>query len=332
MNEPQWHPGTLLQLSGSYWQAFALHAAVKLDLFSVLADKPLTTEQAAVRITADAGSLEKLLNAVSAMGLLKKSDGMYSLMEPARQFLVKGAEAYIGHIILHHHHLSQSWAALDQAVRSGHPQRGRASYSDDQQREAFLMGMFNLAMLQAPAVAKQVDLKERRRLLDLGGGPGTYAIHFCMENPELQAVVADLPTTRPFAEKTVGRFGLSGRVKFQPLDYLAEDLEGTFDVVWLSHILHAEGPAACGRILEQAAGALDSGGMMLIHEFILNDQMDGPLFPALFSLNMLLGTENGQSYSEKQLRGLMQDAGIGEIVRLPYRGPTDSGILMGFKP
>lgn len=332
MNQQLWHPGTLLQLSGSYWQAFALHAAVKLDLFSCLADKPLTAEQVAARLSVDERALAMLMNAVTAMGLIEKNGHRYDLSDAARRLLVKGAEGYIGHIILHHHFLSPSWAALDKAVQTGQSQRSRASHSEDQEREAFLMGMFNLAMLQAPAIVKQIDLSGRSRLLDLGGGPGTYAINFCLENKALAAVVADLPTTRPFAERTIARFGLSQRVLFQPVNYLVEELKGSYDVVWLSHILHAEGPETCRRIVQKAADALDPGGLMCIQEFIMNDQMDGPLFPALFSLNMLLGTENGQSYSEEQLHGMMREAGIEQIERLPYRGPTDSSILVGTKP
>ena len=57
--------------------------------------------------------------------------------------------------------------------------------------------------------------------------------------------------------------------------------------------------------------------------------MDGPLFPALFSLNMLLGTSGGQSYSEKQLTAMLADAGVGDIQRIYVDSPNDSGILTG---
>jgi hypothetical protein len=218
---------------------------------------------------------------------------------------------------------------LDQAVRSGRPARGRVSFGDDEKRESFLMGMFNIAMTNAPELTKEIDLTGRRRFLDVGGGPGTYAIHFCLNNPQLHGTIYDLPTTRPFAEKTIAKFGLTGRVEFMDGDYLAEDIRGTYDVAWLSQILHGESPEACQMIVDKTVAALEPGGWIMIHEFILDDTMDAPLFPALFSLNMLLGTDGGQAYSEAQLTAMLGAAGVGEIRRLPFRGTNDSGIIMG---
>ena len=67
----------------------------------------------------------------------------------------------------------------------------------------------------------------------------------------------------------------------------------------------------------------------MIHEFILENSMDGPTFPALFSLNMLLGTDGGQSYSESQLMDMLSDAGVKDMKRLDFVGPTESGIISG---
>jgi hypothetical protein len=109
------------------------------------------------------------------------------------------------------------------------------------------MGMFNIAMSMAPSLADKIDLSGRRHLLDLGGGPGTYAIHYCLKNPSLKATVYDLPTTRPFAEKTIEKFGLTDRIDFIDGNYVKEGIEGVYDVAWLSHILHGEGQKDCQR-------------------------------------------------------------------------------------
>ncbi len=146
-----------------------------------------------------------LLNALAAMNLLNKKDNRYS-NNSAGLFLRKDSPGYIGYMIMHHHHLVESWFQLDKGVITGKPVRTRAVFNDEEQRESFLMGMFNMAMSIAPGLAKEIDLSDRRHLLDLGGGPGTYAIHFCMNNPHLKATIYDLPATRPFAEKTIQRF------------------------------------------------------------------------------------------------------------------------------
>ncbi len=102
-------------------------------------------------------------------------------------------------------------------------------------------------------------------------------------------------------------------------------------MVWLSHILHAEGWDACINLIRKAAAVLEPGGLMVIHDFVLDDTMDGPLLPALFALNMLVGTRSGQSYSETQIMEMLAQAGIVETTRLPFRGPTESGIITGVK-
>ncbi|TSA09507.1 MAG: methyltransferase domain-containing protein [Deltaproteobacteria bacterium] len=329
MDGTEWNPGKLLEVSGSYWKACALHAAVKLGVFTVIGAEELSGGEVARKLNGDERGVTMLLNALVAMNLLVRADDKYSNTSAGLSFLSKTSPEYIGHMIMHHHHLVDSWFQLDQAVKTGKPVRKRASYSDEEWRESFLMGMFNLAMNLAPRLVAGIDISDRRHLLDLGGGPGTYAIHFCLNNPRLKATVYDLPTTRPFAEKTIERFGLSDRIDFVNGDYLEEGVEGVYDVAWLSHILHGEGPEDAGRLIRKAVSVLEPGGMIIIHDFILNDTMDGPLFPALFSLNMLLGTARGQSYSEKQIMDMLAGSGVREIRRTAFQGPNDSGVIIG---
>lgn len=329
--EESWNPGRILELSGYYWRTCTLHAAVQLDLFTALDDGPLTAAAVAEKCGTEAEATTRLLNALTAMALIEKHQDTYAPTQASQNFLSKRGQNYLGYMIGHHRQLVDSWNRLDDSVRTGRPVRSRAS-SDETWRENFLMGMFNNAMFLAPRIVGHLDLQERRRLLDLGGGPGTYAIHFCRRYPQLHAVVFDLPTTRPFAEKTIDRFGLSDRIRFQAGNFLEDDPGRDFDVAWLSHILHGEGPDDCRRIVAKAAEALQPGGLLLIHEFILDNDMAHPLFPALFSLNMLLGTEQGRSYSEAQLREMIAAAGGRDIRRIPIDTPNDSGILAAVIP
>lgn len=329
MNSEGWNVGRLLQVSGSYWGSCALHAAVKLDLFSTLKDDRLTAAEIAERLKVSGRGAEALLNAMAALGLLAKADGRHANSPAARALLCRESPDYIGHMIMHHHHLVESWSRLDQAVATGRPVREKTTTQSAQWRESFLMGMFTNAMATAPHIVPAIDLSSRRRLIDFGGGPGTYAIQFCLKNPELTADVFDLPESRPIAEKIIARFGMQKRVFFLPGDYHRDEIDGPYDVAWLSHILHAEGPSECLNILRKAVSALSPGGMVIIHEFILDDAMDGPIFPALFSLNMLIGTPLGQAYSARQLIEMLAAAGAREIRRIPVTTPTDSGIILG---
>jgi hypothetical protein len=325
----QWTAGQLLGISGSYWQTCTLHAAVKLDIFSALGTESIAAQDAAQKINADTDATARLLDALTAMGLISKKAGRYINTPDSIRLLTKSSPDYIGYMIMHHHHLVDPWSQLDQAVITGRSVRGRVSSSDEAWRENFLMGMFNIASLTAPEVVKEIDLSSCYNLLDLGGGPGTYAIHFCLQNPHLRATIHDQPTTRAFAEKTIARYQLTDRIDFLAGDYTTTPVSGAFDAIWMSHILHGEDPDTCRTLLKNAFAAAVPGTLVLIHDFILNDAMDGPLFPALFSLNMLLGTQGGRAYSEAQFFELLASAGVVDLERHPFCGPTDSGIIQG---
>ncbi len=328
MGKTDWTIPELLQLSGGYWSTCALHAGVRLELFTHLESRPETAAETARLCRTDPRGTEMLLDALVSLGLLEKRGNRYLDTPFAAKTLAKDSPSYLGHIIMHHHHLMSGWSRLHEAVASGAPLRSSFSAGE---RESFLMGMFNLASLLAPRIAGAIDLSGRRRLLDLGGGPGTYAVHFCRRNPDLFAVVFDLPTSREFAEGVIGRFDLAGRIEFAPGDFHVDPLPNGCDVAWLSHILHSDGPQKCASLLARAVASLEEGGLLLVQEFILDDTKDGPPFPALFALNMLVGTTEGRSYSGAELQGMMAAAGLTEIRRLEIDLPNGAGIIAGRK-
>ncbi|MDX9786596.1 MAG: methyltransferase [Desulfobacterales bacterium] len=329
MSQNIWAIGRILETAGTYWQICTLHTGVKLNVFTVLDNTTLPAQDVAREISGDLRGIATLLDALCAMGLLHKSASGYANTQAAATWLSCKSPQYVGHIILHHHHLMEIWERLDEAVLTGGPVQIQSRHAQDEKRESFLMGMFNLAMNIAPRITEAIDLSSRAHLLDLGGGPGTYAIHFCKKNKGLKASIVDLPTTRPFAEKTIASFGLADRIDFIEGNFLEEAIPGTYDAAWLSHILHGEGPADCQNIIQKVVSVLRPGGMIMIHEFMMNNRMDGPLFPALFSLNMLCATETGRAYSQAQLSDMLSSAGVINIRRVKIDTPNDSGILLG---
>ena len=322
-----WSIGRLLGISSGYWHSSAVHAAVKLEIFSVIGTGQLSAAEIGEAVGASGRGVELLLNTMTAMGLLEHENDRYGNTTFSHSCLLKGETGYVGHIIMHHYHLVDAWARLDEAVLSGKPVE-KKSHGEEAERESFQLGMFNLAMAIAPAVSRSINLEGRHHLLDLGGGPGTHAIHFCLENPQLKATIYDRSTTKPFARKTTESFGVEDRICFMAGDFTADSLGGPYDVAWLSQIIHSSSPEECQLLFEKTLQALEPGGLILIHDFLLNDTLDGPLFPALFSLNMLL-SNHGRSYSEKEVREMLHKAGARDIRRLDFQGPNDSGILCG---
>lgn len=326
----EWTVGELLSTSSAYWRGCTLQTGVRLAVFTIIHDRRMPLAQVAEQIPADQRGTEYLLNALAAMGLLVKEGDLYSNTPEALNLLSKDSPKYMGHILLHHHHILEGWALLHEAVQTGKPIAKR-SYGEEVERESFLMGMFNLAMGIAPVIADRIDLSGKHRLLDLGGGPGTYAIHFCLANPELTAVIYDRPTTESFAMETVAKFSLSEQVVFAGGDITKDPIipGGPYDAAWISHILHSYGPEQCRQIIDKTVAVLKPGGMIMVHEFILDKNKDAPEFPALFSLNMLVNNQAGRSYSTEELTAMLHSCGVRNIARHPFQGPNDSAILYG---
>ena len=324
--------GEILGMSGAYWKSLALHAGVRLDVFSVIGDSPLDGVEIARRVGGDARGVTTLLDALAALGLLEKSASGYANSPDARAYLVRDSPTYVGFMVRHHANLVPSWHRLHEAALAGGPVRARASHGDTTELEDFLMGMHGNSLGVAARAAREIDLGGRRRLLDLGGGPGTWAVQFALANPGLSATIFDLPTTRPFAERVIADAGVAGRIAFHCGDFTEDELPRGFDVAWLSHILHGEGPATCRAIIAKTVRALDPGGWILVHEFILDDERTSPLYPALFSLNMLAGTAEGRSYALSELSAMLEEAGVRELRLLPFQGPTESRVLCGTIP
>lgn len=199
-----------------------------------------------------------------------------------------------------------------------------------EERTNFLLGMLNLALLTAPRFAAEIDLGGRTHLLDIGGGPGTYAIHFCQANPRLRATLFDRSTTEPIAAATVRQYGMEERIRFTSGDFTTDPLpKGDYDVVWMSHVLHGLGPDASTALIGKCAEALTPGGMILIHDFFLDETKDGPEFAALFALNMLVNNPAGRTYSEGEVRDMLLQAGVVGIRRFSPLGPNNSSIIHG---
>lgn len=329
-----WDEREIIRLSGAYWAACALHTAVLLDIFTLLDEGVSNEEELASRIQCDGRAFSMLITSLASMGFLER-DGKTLKSSPAiLELLSKKSPKYMGFIIKHHAHIMPAWTKLAQAVQRGQAVfEERSSTKEDlAEREAFLMGMFNVARLQAENVAKTMDFSRCKHLLDLGGGPGTYAIYFCLKNPNLSATVFDLPTTESFARKTIERFGLSGRIGFTAGNFLEDALPSDQDAAWLSQILHGETPEDASKLVAKAAGSLNPGGLLCIQEFMLDDDRNGPEHAALFSLNMLVQTPGGQAYTRGELEEMMLRAGLREISMVDVKLPGSCRIMVGKRP
>lgn len=327
----EWTPEGIVRFSGSWWSVAAVHAAAQLDLFTPLADGSLAVEELASRLGCTSRGVGILVRALCALSLLETEEGRVKLTPFAAENLVSTSPAYVGSIIRHHASLMPRWCSLAEVVRTGIPV-GPRPFLDDGDRSDFLKGMADNARLHAGEVMAAIDLAASRRLLDLGGGPGTYATTFCAAVEGMTAVVYDLPTTKPIAEESIAAAGMQERVSFAEGDILKDEVPGGFDTVWVSHVLHSLDMDGCRTLVRKAMASLEPEGRIFIQDFYLDDGGKDPLFAALFGLNMLTATEGGRTYEPAEIRALLEEAGAVNIsfVRLPAE--EGAGIVMAEKP
>ncbi len=160
-------------------------------------------------------------------------------------------------------------------------------------------------------IVNHVDLTGRKRLLDVGGGPGTYSLLLALKNPQLCAVVFDLPDVVSIAREVIEGYGMSDRVTVQAANYLEDAFgNGEYDVVLLSNMLNQEDVETCRSILRKAYDALEPGGLLIVQAMFLNSAKDGPLFPALQTLLLNLLYEHGRAYSLDETLELVSETGF----------------------
>ena len=324
----EWTVESLVASSQAYWTSSAIIAAVKLDIFSVLAEKPLPLAAMVEKTGLPERGLTMLVRTLLALNLLRMTDAGIALTEFSREHLCRDGKGYVGHIIMHFSHLQECWAHLSEVIQ------GKASnvkVKTDDERESFLMGMVNMADLRADNCVPELPLSKRKKVLDLGGGPGGFSVQFCHQFPDVSVTLFDLPTTKPYAERYIASHNLQSRIEFVAGDFLADQLPQGFDAAWLSQILHGQNSVDAAMLVKKAYDSLNPGGLLLIHEFIVNDDFKNCEFPALFGLNMLVNTVDGQSYTESELTAMMVAAGITDIKRLNLDLPKGRGVLVGVK-
>lgn len=321
----------LMRLVHGFEAAKIFLVANDLGLFRHLGSARRAAELAA-ELAVDARALELVMNALVAIGLLVKTDDGYCNAPVAEQFL--GEAGYRGSIFRHIHHCWDSWNDLAGVLQRGGPDLVRETVIMHEQAEwnrDFIRGMDDVTRELAPQVVAQLDLGGARRLLDIGGGPGTYARAFLDLHPQLEEVtVFDLPFALAVAAERITGFPRSASVRLVSGDFHHDPLGDGFDAVWISQVLHSQGEAGCHQLIGKAVQALTPGGRLFIHEFLVDDSRTRPVSAALFAVHMLVMTAAGRTYSGSEVAAWLREHGLVDIDVRPVS--DDTGVVQGRKP
>lgn len=324
----------LMSLFGAHAEARIVHAAVELGIFDGLFEKPLSADQTGSLLDTESAATELLLNSLVALRLLDKKDGLFSLTAAAEKYLVSTSPDSLCGMIGFEAATWNVWGKLAESVRSGRPARLPNMYQDNvRETEIFIQAMDSLVKARGDAalLANTLDWQNVRTLLDIGSGPATYPIHLCRRFSQLHATVFDLPGTLKITERYVRAAALAERIDLVAGDYRNDPIPGSYDVIFLSNIIHGENAPRNGALIAKLTQSLNVQGRLVIKDHILDDSRARPPVGAIFSMLMLLTTDGGRCYSFNEIKAWLEQAGLKRIEPIDLPAPMTSSLVIGHK-
>ena len=329
-------PERILQLAWGYAPTLVLEAALRHRVFDVLDVGPKTVPEVHQETGASLRGLTAIMNALVGLAFLAKDpQGRFSLTPESAAFLVSTKPGFQGGMIRHgSEQLIPKWLHLNEIVTTGRPARAvnqEAPGSDFFQK--FVADIFPMSYPAATTLAQYLNFNgtgQPVRVLDLAAGSGVWGIALAQSSEQVRVTALDWPEVIPVTRQTVARWGLTDRFSFREGDLLGADFGGPYTVATLGHILHSEGEQRSRALLAKTFGALDSGETIAIAEFLVNQDRTGPVNALLFAVNMLVNTDEGDTYSFEEIGSWLGEAGFVEARTLDAPGP--SPLILATKP
>lgn len=290
--------------------------AFQLDVFTLIGKSNLTAENVAKTLHLDQTATERLLNALVALQLLTKDDENYSNTNDGLMFLSKNSPGYMAGL-MHSNHLWDTWSHLTDVVKTGKATMvSEINQRGDEWLEAFIHAMHDRGMKQAPTQVSTIDLTNVSSVLDVGGGSGCFCMAFLDRKPELKTAIFDLPNVIPISKKIIEKEGFTGKIDHFAGDYTKDELPTGFDVIFLSAVIHSNGFETNQELVKKCYNSLNANGKIVVQDWIMNEAKTEPVQGAIFSINMLVGVEEGDCYSESEIETWFTHAGFSDIVKV----------------
>jgi ubiquinone/menaquinone biosynthesis C-methylase UbiE len=301
----------VLEMSGGFMPACVLGAAAELDLFTVLGAESMSAEALAGKLRADRRAATMLLDALAALELLEKQDGLYSVPAPLRPFLTEAASETVLPMIRHRMNILRNWTQLAWVTRAGIPGPRQASIRGaGADRAAFVAAMHAVSAPVADDLVARLGPPQFRRLLDVGGASGTWAIAFLRAVPGSRATLFDLPHAIQQARDRFAGTEFADRIDFAAGDFYHDELPAGADFAWLSAIAHQHSREHNRALFAKVYAALEPGGRIAVRDVVMDASRTRPVAGALFAINMLVNTETGGTFTFEEFAEDLQAAGF----------------------
>ena len=339
MNRPgtleELDPEVVNELARNFWYSGVLRAGIKLDLFSILEGNSLTPDEVAQRLGASPRYVQAFLDCCEVLELLDKSGQQYTNSKLTSKFLVKGKEQYVGDHALHHTNTWASWGRLDEAIREGKTllpyETGfvdAPTYWTD-----YMIGQHNRATSgQAHQLVNCLDLRDKRKLVDLGGGAASYSIALCAANPELKAVVVDQKEPLSIARPLVDEQQLNGQITLLEGDFLNTEFGSDYDVALISGVVLIKSEQECRSLFQLAYETLLPGGLIVIQDYMrMDNSANRKKLDTMEDLYVLVAFDPGAGDREgEEVASWLLETGFVNTKMIPL--PTQLAVITAEKP
>jgi len=308
----QHSPESIREYINHFQKSRILLSAFELDIFTILEKSPQTSASVAKKIKSDARATDRLMNAVVALGFLEKKNDKFQNSKEASEYLVKGKPGYMSGLN-HTTSLWQTWSTLTESVKKGKSVFQRPKTINNRDTfwlEAFIGAMHYRAAKQATDIVAKIDMKGVKKVLDVGGGSSAFAMAFAKAGKNVSATVFDLPNVTPITLKYIHEDKMNDKVDTVSGDYNVNHFPKGYDIIFLSAVVHINSYKGNVALIKKCAASLNKGGRIIIQDHVMNDDRTTPPGGALFALNMLVGTEEGDTYTEKEIREWFDKAGM----------------------
>jgi hypothetical protein len=331
---PSPSPEKIMQLGMAFWGSKTLLSAVELEIFSELARQPLDAVTLQTRLGLHPRSTCDFFDALVALGLLERKNGLYKNTPETDLFLDKAKTSYIGGFLeMANARLYRFWGSLTEGLKTGLPQNEAKEggdffgtlYADPTKLKNFLQSMTGLSMGASQAIAKQFPWDQHQTFFDIGSAQGGPVVQVALAHPHIHGGGFDLPPTGQIFEEYIRSFGLSDRLQFIPGDFFKDPLPRA-DVLSMGHILHDWNLEEKKILIAKAYDALPQGGAFIIFESLIDDERRSNVFGLLMSLNMLIELPGGFDYTGADCTAWLREAGFRET-RVEHLIGPDSMVI-----
>jgi len=327
-------PEQLHQLQFSFVPAYVLTAGVQLGVYSHIAAGKTSVHEIAQAAETSPRGTRMLLDALVACQLLTQQNGLYGLTPLAAKYMVRSSPDYLGFMMEGRTHW-EPWMNLVEVIRRGGP-----AYRVEEQQKAedfFPLLVRSLHVMnrepaqRAAAVLGVGNPHRAMRVLDIACGSGVWSIAIAESDPQARLTAQDFPGMLSLTREYLQRHQVESQYDFLPGDLKEVDFgRDRYDLALVCNIVHSEGERSARDLFRRLFATLRAGGRIAIADMIPNESRTGPPFPVFFALEMLLHTEEGDTFSLSQYSEWLQQAGFSRVETAEIG--SHSPLIIGCKP